>query len=146
MLSGAVEFGDSTPSPADNVETPKHPYKRDKMTMEKFLKTTSWLYDRTYTRSLMAGQELIYDDAAEWYVRTRGISAEDMNNTLNAMCINNRRNASMNPLAIERTTYEELAKEAGMTLDEYMNSPYNPKMGDFLRAGGLELNVTERRL
>ena len=68
VLTGAVEFGDSTPSPADNVESPKHPYKRDKMTMEKFLKTTSWLYDRTYTRSLMAGQELIYDDAAEWYV------------------------------------------------------------------------------
>lgn len=56
VLTGAVEFGDSTPSPADNVESPKHPYKRDKM-----------------------------------------------------------------------------------TLDEYMNSPYNPKMGDFLRAGGIEL-------
>lgn len=130
VLTGAVEFGDSTPSPADNVESPKHPYKRDKMTMEKFLKTTSWLYDRTYTRSLMAGQELIYDDAAEWYVRTRGITAEQMNDTLNWMCINNRRNASVNPLAIERRTYESLAEEAGMSLDEYMNSPYNPKMGD----------------
>ena len=139
VLTGAVEFGDSTPSPADNVESPKHPYKRDKMTMEKFLKTTSWLYDRAYTRSLMAGQELIYDDAAEWYVRTRGITAEQMNETLNWMCINNRRNASVNPLAIERRTYESLAEEAGMTLDEYMNSPYNPKMGDFLRAGGIEL-------
>ena len=139
VLTGAVEFGDSTPSPADNVETPKHPYKRDKMTMEKFLKTTSWLYDRTYTRMLMAGQELIYDDAAEWYVRTRKISDEDMNKTLNWMCINNRKNASVNPLAIARTTYEELAEKAGMSLEEYMNSPYNPKMGDFLRAGGLEL-------
>lgn len=87
----------------------------------------------------MAGQELIYDDAAEWYVRTRGITAEQMNDTLNWMCINNRRNASVNPLAIERRTYESLAEEAGMSLDEYMNSPYNPKMGDFLRAGGVEL-------
>ena len=139
VLTGAVEFGDSTPSPADSVESPKHPYKRDKMTMDKFLKTTSWLYDRAYTRSLMAGQELIYDDAAEWYVRTRGITAQQMNDTLNWMCINNRRNASVNPLAIERRTYESLAKEAGMTLDEYMNSPYNPRMGDFLRAGGIEL-------
>ena len=42
-------------------------------------------------------------------------------------------------MAIERTTYEELAEKAGMSLEEYMNSPYNPKMGDFLRAGGLEL-------
>lgn len=148
VLTGCVEFGDSLPSPSENVEQPKHPYKRDKNTMEKFLKTTAWLYDRTYTRSLMAGQELIYDDAAEWYVRTRGISAENMNDALNWMCINNMRNAAVTPLSLVNfmkdtdqpiKTYDELAEEKGMTLDEYMNSPYNPKMGDFLRAGGIEL-------
>ena len=32
-----------------------------------------------------------------------------------------------------------LAEEQGMTVDEYMNSPYNPRMGDFLRAAGVEL-------
>ena len=68
VLTACVEFGDSTPAPADNVETRKHPYKRDKMTMDKFLRTTQWLYDRTYTRALMAGQEMIYDDAAEWFI------------------------------------------------------------------------------
>ena len=138
VLTGAVEFGDSIPYPGESVEDVKHPYKRQKMTMEKFLKTTQWLYDRTYTRQLAAGQELIYDDAAEWYVRTRGITAEQMNDTLNAMCVNNRRNAVINPLAIQKKSYEELAEEAGMTLDEYMNSAYNPRMGDFLRAAGLE--------
>lgn len=139
VLTGAVEFGDSLPYPSDTVESPKHPYKRQKMTMDKFLKTTSWLYDRTYTRSLMAGQELIYDDAAEWYTRTRGVTSEQMNDTLNWMCINNRRNASKDPLALEQHTYESLAKDAGMTLDEYMNSAYNPRMGEYLRAGGMEL-------
>ena len=139
VLTGAIEFGDSIPAPGDSIEEPKHPYKRTKMTMEKFLKTTAWLYDRTYTRQLVAGQELIYDDAAEWYVRTRGITAEQMNDTLNGMCINNRRNAEKNPLAIERRSYESLAEEQGMTLDEYMNSPFNPRMGDFLRAQCLEL-------
>ena len=64
VLTGAVEFGDSIPSPGESVEDQKHPYKRQKMAMEKFLKTTQWLYDRTYTRILAAGQELIYDDAA----------------------------------------------------------------------------------
>ena len=133
VLSGCVEFGDS-------LAVPNHPYKREKMTMDKFLQTTAWLYDRAYTRSLMAGQELIYDDAAEWYKRTRGITDEQMDDTLNWMCINNRRNASKNPLAIERKPYEELAKEAGFdNVMDYMRSPYNPKMGDFLRAGGLEL-------
>ncbi len=133
VLSGCVEFG-------DGVCIPEHPYKREKMTMERFLKTTAWLYDRAYTRSMMAGQELIYDDAAEWYKRTRGITDEQMDDTLNWMCINNRRNASVNPLAIERHTYEEIAKEKGFdNVMDYMRSPYNPKMGDFLRASGLEL-------
>ena len=133
VLSGCVEFG-------DGVAVPGHPYKREKMTMERFLTTTAWLYDRAYTRSMMAGQELIYDDAAEWYKRTRGITDQEMDDTLNWMCINNRRNASKNELAIERTPYEDIAKEKGFdNVMDYMRSPYNPKMGDFLRAGGLEL-------
>ena len=74
VLTGCVEFGDSAPYPNDAVDTPKHPYKREKITMEKFLKTTAWLYDRAYGRGLMAPMELIYDDAAEDYVRTRGIT------------------------------------------------------------------------
>ena len=133
VLSGCVEFG-------DGVAVPDHPYKREKMTMDRFLKTTAWLYDRNYTRSMMAGQELIYDDAAEWYKRTRGITDEQMDDTLNWMAINNRRNASVNPLALERTTYEEIAKEKGFdNVMDYMRSPFNPKMGDFLRAADIEL-------
>ena len=139
VLTGAVEFGDSVPSPADSVETPKHPYKRDKMTMEKFLATTSWLYDRTYARPLMAPIELIYDDAAEDYVRTRGITAQQMDDTLNWMAINNRRNAAKNPLAIERREFADIAKEKGFEdVMAYMRSPYNPRMGDFLRMEGVE--------
>ncbi len=133
VLSGCVEFGDS-------VAVEGHPYKREKMTMEKFLQTTAWLYDRNYTRSLIAGQELIYDDAAEWYKRTRELADQEMDDTLNWMCINNRRNASVNPLAIERKTYEQLAAENGFeNVMDYMRSPYNPKMGDFLRISGIEL-------
>ena len=139
VLSGCVEFGDSVPYPGDNVETPKHPYKREKMTMNKFLATTSWLYDRTYARSLMAPIELIYDDAAEDYVRTRGITSEQMDDTLNWMAINNRRNAAKNPLALERKEFAEIAREKGFPdVMSYMRSPYNPKMGDFLRMEGVE--------
>ncbi len=139
VLTGCVEFGDSVPYPADSVETPKHPYKREKMTMDKFLKTTAWLYDRTYSRSLMAPMELIYDDVAEDYVRTRGITAEQMDDTLNWMAINNRRNAAKNPLALERREFSDLAKEKGFTdVMDYMRSPFNPKMGDFLRMEGVE--------
>ncbi len=133
VLSGCVEFGDSA---ADD----NHPYKRKKIAMEDFLKTTKWLFDRNYARSLMAPMELIYDGTAEWYKRTRGLTDEQMDDTLNHMCINNRRNASVNPLALERKTYEEYAKEAGYDdVMDYMRSPFNAKMGDFLRLGGIEL-------
>ena len=139
VLTGCVEFGDSIPAPATSVEAPKHPYKREKMTMDKFLATTSWLYDRAYARSLMAPMELIYDDAAEDYVRTRGITAQEMDDTLNWMAINNRRNAAKNPLALERTEFADIAKEKGFdNVMDYMRSPYNPKMGDFLRMEGVE--------
>lgn len=139
VLTGCVEFGDSIPAPATSVEAPKHPYKREKMTMDKFLATTSWLYDRAYARSLMAPIELIYDDAAEDYVRTRGITAQEMDDTLNWMAINNRRNAAKNPLALERTEFADIAKEKGFdNVMDYMRSPYNPKMGDFLRMEGVE--------
>lgn len=139
VLTGCVEFGDSIPVPATSVEAPKHPYKREKMTMDKFLATTSWLYDRAYARSLMAPMELIYDDAAEDYVRTRGITAQEMDDTLNWMAINNRRNAAKNPLALERTEFADIAKEKGFdNVMDYMRSPYNPKMGDFLRMEGVE--------
>ena len=139
VLTGCVEFGDIIPAPATSVEAPKHPYKREKMTMDKFLATTSWLYDRAYARSLMAPMELIYDDAAEDYVRTRGITAQEMDDTLNWMAINNRRNAAKNPLALERTEFADIAKEKGFdNVMDYMRSPYNPKMGDFLRMEGVE--------
>ncbi|MBQ1332434.1 MAG: thiolase family protein [Lachnospiraceae bacterium] len=133
VLTGCVEFGDA-------YALEDHPYKREKLPMESFLAKTKYLYERPYTRSLMAGQELIYDDAAEWYKRTRGLTDQEMDDTLNWMCINNRRNASVNPLAIERRTYEQLAQEKGFdNVMDYMRSPYNPKMGDYLRAGGIEL-------
>ncbi len=139
VLSGCVEFGDSAPYPNDAVDTPKHPFKREKIAMEKFLKTTPWLYDRAYSRSLMAPMELIYDDAAEEYVRTRGITAEQMDDTLNWMAINNRRNASVCELALERVSFDDLAKEKGFdSAIDYLRSPYNPRMGDFLRAECIE--------
>ncbi|MCF0127740.1 MAG: thiolase family protein [Pseudobutyrivibrio sp.] len=139
VLTGAVEFGDGIPEGGDTVEDPKHPYKRVKMPMEKFLKTTAWLYDKTYSRQLIAPLNLIYDDAAEDYVRTRGITPEQMDDALNMMAVNNRRNAAKHPLSIEKKEFAKIAKENGFdNVMDYMRSPFNPKMGDFLRMEGLE--------
>lgn len=133
VLSGCVEFGDS-------LAEPNHPYRRKKMEMQEFLKTTAWIYDRAYTRNLIAGPALIFDDAAEDYKRTNHLTDAQMDDVLNHMSINNRHNAAKNPLAIARKEYEELAKEAGFNnVMDYMRSPYNPKMGDYLRVSGMEL-------
>ena len=102
------------------------------MTMEKFLKTTAWLYDRNYARSFMAPMELIYDDAAEDYVRTRGISAQEMDDTLNWMAINNRRNAAKNPLALDAKSLPRSPRKKALTMLWLICAPpYNPKMGRF---------------
>ena len=56
--------------------------------------------------------ELIYDDAAEDYVRTRGITAQEMDDTLNWMAINNRRNGSKKSTGVgEKQKFEDIAKE-----------------------------------
>ncbi len=133
VLSGCVEFGDS-------IAVPQHPFNREKLSMEKFLETTATIYDRAYTRSLMAGPALIFDDAAEHYKRTNKLSDDQMDYILNHMAINNRRNAARHPLAMMRKEYADIAKEAGFDdVMDFMKSPYNPKMGDFLRVSGMEL-------
>lgn len=133
MLSGCVEFGDS-------VCVENHPYKREKLEMGKFLETTKWIYDRCYTRQFMTGSTIVFDDAAQAYALKYHLTDQQIDDTLNHMSINNRRNAAKAPLALERREYADLAKEAGFDdVMDYMRSPYNPKMGDYLRVGGMEL-------
>jgi acetyl-CoA C-acetyltransferase len=134
VLSGCVEFGDSIAIP----DKPAH--FRKKFAMEEFLKTTAWIYDRAYTRSMMSGPVICFDDAAALYAADYHLSDSQMDDTLNHMSINNRRNAAKHPLALMRKEYAELAKEAGFDdVMTYMRSPYNPKMGDYLRVSGMEL-------
>ncbi len=133
VLSGCVEFGDAPCIPS-------HPWKREKMSMEKFNSTLGWLYERPYNRSLVAGTQLIFDCLAERYKRETGLSDQEMDDTLIHMSLNNRKNASHNPLAIMQTPYEEEAKSRGFdNVMDYMRSPYNPKVGDLLRLSGMEL-------
>lgn len=133
VLSGCVEFG-------DGIADPTHPYRRKKFTMEELLKTTAWIYDRNYTRPMMSGPVICFDDAAAAYATEYNLTDNQMDDALNHMSVNNRRNAAKHPLALMRKEYAELAKEAGLNdVMDYMRSPYNPKMGDYLRVGGMEL-------
>jgi acetyl-CoA C-acetyltransferase len=134
VLSGGVDLADSLPV----LGKPAH--FRKKFGMEEFLLSTSMIYDRAYTRPLMSGPAIIFDDAAALYVNENNLSEDQIDDVLNHMSINNRRNAAKHPLALNRKEYAELAKEAGFNnVMEYMKSPYNPKMGAYLRVSGMEL-------
>lgn len=133
VLSGCVEFGDA-------VAVKGHPWKRTRLPMDEFLATTRWLHDRNYTRPLMSGVGIFQDDPAAWYKLENGLTDDNMDDALNHMSINNRKNASVDELALERRTYEQIADEHGFDdVMAYMRSPYNPKMGEYLRVGGMEL-------
>lgn len=133
VLTGCVEFG-------DGVCIPTHPWKREKMSMDRFNSTLAWLYDRAYNRSFVAGTQLIFDNTAERYKREAGLTDQEMDDTLIHMSLNNRKNALHHPLALMKKSYEEEAKEQGFDdVMEYMRSPYNPKVGDLLRVSGMEM-------
>jgi len=133
VLSGCVDLGDSLP-----VEgMPAHV--RRKFSLEEFLFSTKMLYDRAYARQMVAPTTMLFDDAAALYAKENKLSDSEMDDVLNAMCIANRKNASMHPLAVLRQTFDDLAKANGMdTALDYMRSPYNPKVGEYLRASCIE--------
>ncbi len=134
VLSGCVEFGDAI------VDGTKPSFMRRKFDFFEFQESLKWIYDNTYTREMMCGPNIHQDDGAEWYKAKYGLTDEQMDDTLIHMAINSRRGAVLDPLAISKKTYEEIAKENGFDdVMEYMKSFYNPMMSGNLRASGLEL-------
>lgn len=134
VLSGCVEFGDAI------VDPNKPAFMRRKFDFFEFQESLKWIYDNCYTREMMCGPNIHQDDVAEWYKAKYGLTDEQMDDTLIHMAINSRRGAVLDPLAISKQTYEEIAKENGFDdVMEYMKSFYNPMMSGNLRASGLEL-------
>ena len=77
------------------------------------------------------------DNWLDLYVRTYGLTDKEIDDTLNQMSYNGRRAAALNPLALMRTPFEDLAKEVGIDDPmEYLRSPYNPKVSQYLRVTG----------
>jgi len=134
VLSGCVDMADSRPV----ADMPAH--KRRKFSFEEFVYSTKFIYDRAYTRSLDAGTVIAFDDAAAQYARENHLTDEQMDDVLNAMSINNRRNAAKHPLALMKQEFKDIAKENGFDdVMDYMRSPYNPRMSEYLRVSGVEL-------
>lgn len=133
VLSGCVDLADSLPV----THMPAHV--RRKFSFEEFIVSTKLIYDRAYSRSLAAGPMIAFDDVAAWYARQYGLTDDRMDDILNAAAINNRRNAAKCPLAINRTEFKDIAKENGFDdVMEFMRSPFNPKLSEYLRISGFE--------
>ena len=75
-----------------------------------------------------------HDDWINFYAKENHLSAEQIDDVLNHQAYHFRRAAELCPRAIRRTPYDKLAKDAGYDdVWEYMKSPHNPKMTQYLR-------------
>lgn len=133
VLSGCIDMADSAFVPG----MPAH--MRRKFSFEEFMAATPRIYDRAYTRALESGPLITFDDAAALYCRKYGLTHEQMDDTINAMSIANRYNAARNPLALIQREVAEDAEEYGYDdVMEYMRSPFNPPLSEYMRMGGFE--------
>lgn len=134
VLTGAVDMADSM------FVMGKPAHQRRKFEMQEFLASLPMIYDRAYTRPMEAGAVISFDDWIAAYMREYNVSAETMDEALNMLAVQSRRAAAKNPLALEKREYADIAKQQGFDdVMEFMKSPFNPKMSQFLRVSGTEL-------
>lgn len=132
VLSGCVEMCDTMPI----IE---HPYKRRDITTEEVMMLLDQIYDRSYSRTFGSAKLITVDSLGSRYVKEHGLTDEQMDDVLNAMAISCRRGAARNPRAVHQKEYAELAKENGFgTAEEFLKSPFNPKLSKYIRVSGWE--------
>lgn len=98
------------------------------------------LIDRAYGRYMGCDSlQVTMDLVSEKYSRANGLSYEQMDEVINALSYNARRNAAKCERALLRTEFDDLAREAGLGSGmEYLRSDYNPKISRYLRVHGFE--------
>lgn len=74
------------------------------------------------------------------YVQENGLSDETVDAVLTRMSVNAGIVASRNPLSLTQESYGDMARKMGMSsAEEFLHSRYNPKIGNYVRAGQLEV-------
>ncbi len=128
VLTGGADQGTGMP---DGV-TPDH--MRIPLSTEVLFPDLDSIFDRAYGRFLGGGPGMNHDDWINYYAHENDLSPEIIDDVLAHQAYHFRRAAALCPRAIRRTTFEELAAEAGYEdVWEYMRSPKNPKMTQYLR-------------
>ncbi len=130
VLTGCVEMACGLPV----VGKPAHI--RRPLLLEDLIPDLEAIMDRAYTRAL-GGGHIGQDDWIDLYKNENGLTDEQVDEVLNTMSYHGRRAASLNPLAMLRTPFEEEAKRNGYDDPmEYLRSPFNPKTTQYLRVTG----------
>ncbi len=130
VLTGCVEMACGLPVKG------KPAHIRRPITMEEMIPDLEAIMDRAYTRAL-GGGHIGQDDWMELYRQENGLTEQQVDDVLNMMSYQGRRAAALNPLAMLRTPFEEIAKEYGFDDPmEYLRSPFNPKTTQYLRVTG----------
>lgn len=133
VLTGGIDMG------MDNFIPDEVAYRRQIFTTEEFAARVSTVYDRAYTRPLGGGPFMQFDDVIGTYIKKYGVSKETMDDVMNTLAVQFRRNAVNNPLGLRTVLFEDLAKEAGYDdVMDYMRSEKNPIISEFLRKEGFE--------
>lgn len=128
VLTGSCDMGTGMP---DGV-TPS--CERIELSTEVLFPDLDNIFDRAYGRFLGGGPGMNHDDWINFYAHENNLSAEVIDDVLNHQSYHMRRAGALNPRAIRRTTFDVMAKEAGYDdVWEYMKSPHNPKMTQYLR-------------
>ena len=130
VLTGAVEMACGVPVPYKPANF------REVCTLDIMRPDLEAIMDRAYTRAMGAGH-VGQDDWIDLYRRTYDLTYEQIDDILNTMSYHGRRAAALNPLAMLRTPFEQLAEEAGLPGPmEYLKSAYNPLTTNYLRVSG----------
>ena len=109
---------------------------RRTITTEDVIPDLEAIMDRAYTRAL-GGGHIGQDDWMDLYRDEYGLTETQIDDVLNTMSYHGRRAAALNPLAMLRTPFEEIAKQYGFDDPmEYLRSPFNPKTTQYLRVTG----------
>ncbi|WP_253200875.1 thiolase family protein [Collinsella sp. zg1085] len=133
VLTGAVDLAATLP--VDNA--PAH--MRKDFPLEVMLPSIGFVYDRAYGRPLDSAFGISFDNWINKYVLDYGVSDEDIDGALIKLAQDLRRAAVLNPLGFYNKSFDEIARENGMTnADEYLHSMMNPKVTQYLRVSGFE--------
>ena len=128
VLTGACDMGTGMP----DGNTPAH--MRVPLTPEVLFPDLDSIFDRSYGRYLGGGPGMNHDDWINYYAKTNNLSKEVIDDVLNHQAYHFRRNAHLCERAMKRELYDDIAKKAGYDdVWEYMKSPKNPKMTQYLR-------------